>query len=231
MTSIFGDGYEASTEPGPDVEWRHQESTLWTPLGKLVNCFSPPNLFRRPIKLRAGETYRMRDGRMVDDLTFTTGGKLYTEMYPFWSKKYKMTWTSNGKRCLSDSEILKYTDLVEHIEKQPKGNSMESVLQNIKVPGPAIGCHYSNGTSDYYITIDQAISLGEHAKAMKAEAEIKAGDFVMTHKHRLGRAVKCNEGFIEVSGFVSGIAAMACQKVRGTPDQIAWLKSVFDGAK
>ena len=225
MTNIFGDGYEAATEPGPDVEVKVRDD--WEKRGDNISPLWSDVIYRRPIKLQAGERYRMRDGRIVDDLTPTKSNSLYREMYAFWSEKHQMTWTRNGKMCSGESDVLKHTDLVEHIEKQPKENSMNT----IKVPPAAVGFHFADGSSEYHITLDQAIALGEQAKAMKADAEIKVGDFVMVHKHRLGRAINCNEGFIEVSGFISCIAATACRKVHGTPAELAFLNAVFDGAK
>lgn len=227
MTNPYGDGFERATEPGPDVEWQLPDGTwakrTFSTAWPLLAGFK----YRRQIKLRAGECSRMQDETIVDDLV-QTGSR----DYPWYSAKTGFTWTNEGLRTKGNLPEFQSTNIVAHIEKQPKENSMTEQVYKfgmIEAKEVTIGCQ--GGSKVYLMTLDQAIAIGEEAKAMKAEAEIKVGDFVMVHEHRLGRVINCNEGFMEVSGFVSGLAATACRKIHGTPAELAFLKSVFDGAK
>ena len=115
------------------------------------------------MKLQVGERYRMRNGEIVGPIS--VWGK--DPCYRFTEEGMNgRLWNESGKRYMKTNEDP--TDIIEHI---PKRNTM-SEKNSVGVPGVTITIE------GIRLTFDQIEKAYAEAKRIKAENEIKAGDFV-----------------------------------------------------
>jgi hypothetical protein len=178
----YGEGYERAYEAGPDVECSVNNGYTWDAptdfnTTKSVNhiyinmqkCAEQGNRYRQPIKpkplkLQAGERYRMRNGEIVDDLTpYSHPTRV------FYSEKHKWYFKADGLRgYCEDGE----REIIEHIP--PKEQSMSEKMIRVNAS------KFCTGSFEAYLTIDEAIRAGDEAKRIMEESnKIRIGDYII----------------------------------------------------
>ena len=126
------------------------------------------------MKLQVGERYRMRNGKIVDDLI-----EGIDRNYPFISRKRQYSWTEKGIRWIDSKEKrITDTDIIEHI---PKEKEMKEPM--VRINRKQENFDGSDFKSIIEVTLSEAIRLGEEAQRIKAESEIRPGDYFFDKQH------------------------------------------------
>ena len=165
------------------------------------------------MKLQVGERYRMRNGEIVGPLSY-------------WGKdtKYRFAedgvngrlWNEAGKRYMKINEDP--TDIIEHIPKD-KAMSEQMVIVN---------CRNWPSPGHVALTLDEAERAGNEAKRIKAENEIKAGDFVVYRKE--GRKVLSVDRDCLHVAHGNPICFSDCTKITNLA-HIQALREIYEGMK
>jgi hypothetical protein len=171
------------------------------------------------MKLKVGECYRLRNGEVVGPLI----ARDYDSAFKFedYSKIKGYSWDEYGRWACP---AINVRDIVEHI---PKEKDMKEQM----IKGTA--SVYASGTIGYYdihVTLGEAERLGAEAQLIKAENEIKAGDWVKNKENKLiGMVEKVGRSIVYCLENVHW-GTETCTKITN-PAHIQALNEIYEGMK
>ncbi len=203
----FGEGYEEATELGPEVELLNcfREWVKPNPLnGRLFDC----QTYRQPLRLRVGEHYLNRDGVEVAIVDSDRSGTWEYRDSEGHGYKRNGEVLNNYNRNLITHLPREYWGKTKAEKMEPKENTMDNTIT------------VKNAT----LTLDEAIALGKEAQRIKAENEIKAGDYFLFNGFQINKSKSPDIDYwtkYELSN---------CKKITN-PAYIQALKEIYEGMK